>query len=253
MNQPKVLVFDIETSPIEAFVWDLKDQNISLNQIKRDSAIMSWAAKWLNAPASQVMYQDQRKKKDIKNDKQLLQGIWKLLDEADIVITQYGTGFDSPRLNARFITHGMKPPSPYKHLDTYQIASRVAKFTSNKLEYLTDKLCTKYKKLKHDKYPGQSLWTACLNGDIKAWDEMKRYNIHDVLATEELYLKLRAWVPASAPSVYQSRGACTVCGNKSLQRNGQHRKKTGIYQRLHCLSCGKWSIGEKMKESNRGD
>jgi uncharacterized protein YprB with RNaseH-like and TPR domain len=127
--------------------------------------------------------------------RKILRDLWKLLDEADIVITQNGKNFDTPKLNARFIEHGMKPPSPYKHLDTYQIARSAAKFTSNKLEYLTEKLCTKYKKLKHEKFPGFALWAECLKGNVAAWNEMRRYNKHDVLATEELYMKIRAWAP----------------------------------------------------------
>jgi DNA polymerase elongation subunit (family B) len=242
MTSQKVLVLDIETSPIEAYVWGLKDQNIALNQIKKDWYIMAWAAKWLGA--KEVMYRDARKDKD---DRNILKEIWNLLNEADIVITQYGTGFDAPRLNTRFLLHGMKPPSPYKHLDTYRIVKRVAQFTSNKLDYLTDKLCTKYKKTHHQKFPGMSLWKECLDGNTEAWDEMKRYNIGDVLSTEELYGVLKGWVSNTAPAVY-TNGACTVCGKNKLQKRGYERKQKLLYQRLHCQSCGKWSLGDKINE-----
>jgi Autographiviridae DNA polymerase exonuclease subunit len=76
---------------------------------------------------------------------------------------------------------------------------------------------------------------------------MKRYNIHDVLSTEELYMKLRAWTPNSMPSVYNN-GTCIVCGKEELQKRGYERKAKMLYQRLHCQSCGKWQIGERIKE-----
>jgi len=180
MEKLRTLVFDIETTPITAYVWGLKDQNISLNQIVKDWSVMAYGAKWLGE--KKVYYQDTRHDRD---DKKVLQGIWKLLNEADIVITQNGQSFDGPKLNSRFILNGMQPPSPYKHLDTYRIVKRVMEFTSNKLEYLTDKLCTKYKKLHHHAFPGMSLWSECLKGNMKAWEEMKTYNIHDVLSTED--------------------------------------------------------------------
>src|ERR1700722_10331801 len=145
----KVLLFDIETAPIIGYVWGLWDQTVGLNQIKSDWHLLSWSAKWLDDPASKVMYMDQRNEKNIENDKNILKALWKLLDAADVVITQNGIRFDSKKVNARFILNGMKPPSSYKHIDTCKIASRVFGFTSNKLEYLTDKLNTKYKKLKH--------------------------------------------------------------------------------------------------------
>ena len=92
----RCLVFDIETSPITAYVWGLKDQNISLNQIVKDWVVMAWGAKWLDDPVSKIMYQDSRN----VCEKAILGKIWQLLDEADIVITQNGKSFDSRKLNA---------------------------------------------------------------------------------------------------------------------------------------------------------
>lgn len=96
-----------------------------------------------------------------------------MLDEADIVITQNGRKFDQKKLNARFILNGFKPPSSYKHIDTLVIARKHFGFTSNKLKYMTDKLCTKYKKLDHSKFPGMELWRECLKGNSEAWTEME--------------------------------------------------------------------------------
>lgn len=251
MKDPKVLVFDIESAPILAYVWGTREQDVALNQIHTDSYILAWAAKWLGSPASEVMYADQRNAKPISDDKALLKKLWKLLDEADIVITHYGRNFDAPKLNARFIMHGMRPPSPYKHLDTHQIVARVTKFTSNKLEYLTEKLCTRYKKLSHEKFPGMSLWTECLNGNMAAWREMKTYNVHDVLSTEELYTKVRAWVPESSPAVYhvdKIERKCPVCGKMTLERRGTHRNKAVRRLRMMCTNCGVWRLGEKVEE-----
>lgn len=247
MQNPKVLVLDIETAPMIAYVWTRRDVNIALNQIKEEWSIIAWSAKWLNDPASKMIYKDSRKSKNLLNDKELLLPLWKLMDEADILITQNGQSFDAPKLNARFILNGLKPPSPYKHLDTYRIARRVFGFTSNKLEYLTEKLCTKYKKLSHKKFPGQSLWTECLKGNLEAWDEMKRYNIHDVLSTEELYHKLKAWAPPAMPDVYDIKDGCRICGvKKFLEKRGVNRTKKGLYQRYHCSDCGSWSQGDKI-------
>jgi len=240
MLNPKVLILDIETSPMLVYVFGLKDQNIGLNQVKEDWHIMAWSAKWLDADL--IIYHDMR---NDKTDKRILKVLWNFLDAADIVITQNGQSFDIPKINARFILHGMKPPSPVKHLDTYRIAKKVFEFTSNKLEYLTDKLCTKYKKLSHSQFPGMSLWTECLKGNMTAWDEMKKYNTHDVLSTEELYNKLKAWTPLSMPSVYNN-GACSACGAFKLQKRGVERKAKLMYQRLHCQACGKWSLGAKI-------
>jgi len=239
MNKPKVLLVDIETAPILGYVWGLWENNLGLNQIKADWHILAWAAKWLGDPASNIMYQDQRKAKNIEDDKQLLKGIWKLLDEADVIITQNGISFDIKKLNARFILNGMQPPSSFKHIDTKRIASKKFAFTSNKLEYMTDKLCTKYKKLKHNKFSGFELWSECLKGNLKAWDEMKKYNIYDVLSLEELYYKLQPWDSSINFNVYSDEltNVC-ACGSTNFQKNGFKYTGVGKYQRYKCLECG---------------
>lgn len=245
-DTPRVLVLDVETKPFEVYVWGLRDQNVALNQVKEDTSIIAWAAKWLGDPPSKVIYQDLRKAKNLNNDKPILAPLWKLLNEADIVITQNGKNFDCPRINARFIIHGMRPPYPYQHLDTYQIARRVAKFSSNKLEYLTEKLCTKYKKLSHKKFPGQSLWTECLKGNPVAWDEMKKYNIHDVLATEELYLKIKAWTPVAMPALHS-------CKDPVYTNDGIRVTKSGAYRRLYCRKCGQLFKGKILEDGGKVD
>lgn len=239
---PKILVIDIESSPLVAYVWGLKDQNIGLNQIKEDWKLMAVGAKWLGDP--ELMYRDLSKHSEIS----IINFAWKLLNKADIVITQYGTGFDAPRLNAKFISKGMRPPDPYRHLDTYRIVSRVAQFTSNKLEYLTDKLCVKYKKLSHSKFPGFSLWRECLDGNAEAWKEMQKYNLHDVLSTEELYMKVRAWTPESMPDAFLTNGnrKCRVCGG-TINSKGLVSTNKGKWQLLRCKSCKATQRGEKIK------
>lgn len=221
------------------YIWDLWDQNVGLNQIKSDWHLLSWSAKWLGDPPSKTMYADQRHAKDIQDDRELLKGIWRLLHEADIVITQNGRSFDQKKLNARFILNRMEPPSSYRHIDTLLIAKKHFAFTSNKLEYMSDKLCTKYKKLKHTKFPGFEMWSECLKGNKAAWKEMEKYNRHDVLALEELYTKLMPWDNTINFNIYRDdlEVQCN-CGSKALVRNGFFYTATGKYQRYRCVKCG---------------
>lgn len=248
---PRVLILDIETSPLEVYVWELKDQYVGLNQMIKDWHIMAWSAKWLGEPASTIQYRDLRGVEG-RNDQSILQPLWNLLNEADVVITQNGKAFDSKKINARFMLQGMPPTSPYRHLDTYLIAKNAAAFTSHSLEYLSERFCTKYKKLTHKRFPGLSLWKECLKGNKKAWDEMKEYNIHDVLATEEFYQKIKAWAPQNAPKVYNVNhlmAQCRTCGPKGrLQRRGLTWKGKKQVQRLQCMSCGAWDTLELQKD-----
>ena len=238
--KPKILILDIETAPILGYVWGLFDQNVALNQIHADWHLMSYGAKWLDSP--KVMYRDQRKEKDISDDSGLASDVRKLLNEADIVVGQNSKRFDIKKINARLVFHGHTPPAPYKQIDTLELAKKHFGFTSNKLEYMSNKLNTKYKKLSHAKYPGFELWKQCLAGNQDAWREMEKYNKHDVLATEELYKKLAPWGTGVNFRPITGTDACS-CGATTLQKRGYSYTTTGKFHRYQCTSCGSWSRG----------
>lgn len=248
--KPKVLVFDIETAPIAGYVWSLWNNNVGLNQIESDWYILSWCAKWLGE--EEIFYQDQRKCKNIEDDRKLLKGIWELLDEADVVITQNGKSFDVKKLNARFVINGFEPPSSYQHIDTRLIAKKRFGFTSNKLEYMTDKLCT-LKKSKHAKFSGFELWKQCLAGNLEAFKEMEDYNRMDVLSLEELYYKLIPWDNSvNFNSYHDSLTNVCSCGSQEYKRAGFHVTNTGKYQRYKCKSCGKeYRDNENLLSKNK--
>jgi len=242
---PKVLIFDIETAPLIINAWSLWDNFTPLNMMKEDWFILSWAAKWLGDGPRKVMYEDMKDEIMVDNnsrdDLALLIGIRDLLDEADIVITQNGKKFDAKKINARLVLNGLRKPSPYKHIDTLQIAKAEFAFTSNKLEFMTDKLCVKYKKLKHGNFAGFDLWKECLLGNPKAWAEMKKYNKYDVLSLEELYMIIRPWFskhPNFALYFNDDLRRCNVCGSAHLTADGHAYTNLSKFEKFKCDNCG---------------
>lgn len=241
-------MLDIETAALRAYAWGLFDQNIGLNQIECDWHIISWAAKWIDKP--KLFYMDQRHEKNVENDKKILKGIWNLMDEADVIVSQNGKAFDIKKLNARFVIHGMPPPSPFQQIDTRILAKRHFAFTSTKLEYLSDKLC-KHKKMKTKEFQGFDLWKECLRGNIRAWNELKLYNCRDVIATEELYKRLAPWGTSVNLNVFDSveQFRCKECGSKNVSRNGTRSNRTGKYARFVCRDCHAWGHTEGAKHN----
>lgn len=244
-KQAKTVILDIETCAIQAHVWGLWNQNVSLNMIQEDWRLLSFAAKELGD--DRVTYLEARHP---NQERKVLRAIWRILNEADIVVAHNGKKFDLKKINARLIASGFGPYSPVKVVDTLLEVRKVAAFTSNKLEYLTDILCTE-KKLKHSKFPGFELWRECLAGNPEAWAEMREYNIQDIISLEELYVKLRPWI-AAHPNLgnFQNNEdgspVCPKCGGKHLHKRGIQRTQVGQYQRYQCLDCGGWSRGRKM-------
>lgn len=243
MSKPKILTLDIETAPLKVYNWSLWQDSTSVNMIHTEWQILAVCAKWLG---KKPMYRDTRSD---PSDVPLLKWVWQLLDEADIVITQSGKSFDIKKINARLIAEGFGPYSPIRQIDTKEVAHKHFGFTSNKLEWM-GKNVAGVPKSPHKKFPGFELWAECLKGNKAAWNEMKKYNIQDVAATERLYLKMRPWIEGHPNvSTYVDGGStsCPKCGSSNMQRRGQATTQTGRYARLCCSDCGGWSRGRKTE------
>ena len=128
-NDPKVLTLDIETSPNVVYAWGLYDQNIGITQVIEPSRVLCVAAKWLDEPDVMFFseFHDGRK--------QMLAEMWRLVDEADIVVGYNHASFDMPHLNREWVSADYGPPSPYQNIDLYRVTRRNFKFASNKLGY----------------------------------------------------------------------------------------------------------------------
>ena len=165
----KILIFDIETAPIVSYVWGGWQQNPAANtkMIIDEWFVFTWSAKWLfeDEIITGKLTSKEAKKKD---DKRIVTDLWKLLEEADIVIAHNALKFDIKKVNTRFLLHGLTPPMPYQVIDTLIHARRSFSFTSNKLDYLAQNLGIEGK-LDHE---GFTMWDKCYNGDQEALDAM---------------------------------------------------------------------------------
>lgn len=243
--EPRILLFDIETMANQAYVWGKYEQDVIA--YKKHWYMLTFAYKWLGEKKTHVFGLDDfvGYKKDPTNDKELVQKLWNLFDEADIVIAHNGASFDVKKANSRFAKYGMKPPSPYKVVDTKLVAKKYLKQDSNKLDDLGDYFGIGRK----INTGGFELWLGCEAGDKKAWDKMKKYNIQDVVLLEKVYLHLRPWM-TNHPNMNLYLGtkfSCTNCGSSKTQKRGMAViGRTSLAQRYQCRDCGGWCQGEKI-------
>lgn len=247
----KIVTLDIETSPLEAYTWGLWDVNVGLEQIKTEWSILSYAAKWFGDSKVIYQYAGGRGVNKVRDDKHLLKGVWDILDEADIVIAQNGRKFDIKKINARMVMADMKPYSPIRVIDTYEVAKKHFGFTSNKLAW-TSKYLTDMPKSQHKEFPGFELWAECLKDNPKAWAEMKKYNIQDILSTEKYYMRLRPWIKNHPNMGIYADGevpTCPKCSSTKLQRRGTATSQSTRYHRYQCTACGGWSRSKVMLTS----
>lgn len=239
-NKPRILIYDIETAPNLGRYFELyKEGNIVWKE--SDWYILCFAWKWLGENKTHVMSLPDFKtayKKDRENDLALLEKLWDLFDEADVVIAHNGNSFDQKKVNARLIYHGFNPPTPYKQIDTKLVAKRYFRFDSNKLDDLGDYFQIG-RKLQTG---GIQLWKDCLAGNKKAWKKMTDYNKQDVILLEKVYEKMKPWIN-NHPNIALLNGdeeACPNCGSFEIQKRGFDYTRVGKSQRYQCQNCYSW-------------
>ena len=238
-ERPKILLFDTETQTMQVRVWGLYLQKIEIHKVIKDWHLISWAAKWLFEPnvMSDVQTPWEARKRD---DKRICKSLWKLFDEADIVIAHNAKRFDVRKCNARWIANKMLPPSPVRILDTLTEAQKIAGFSSHKLDYLAQRYCN------DGKTPTDfGLWVGCEHGEQESLDKMVHYNRHDVELLEDVYMLIRPYIKGHPNlGLYDNTDVplCPTCGGEritdikkdyytNVSRFSMFRCKCGAYGR----------------------
>ncbi|MFA6282090.1 MAG: ribonuclease H-like domain-containing protein [Candidatus Omnitrophota bacterium] len=242
----KTLFYDLETSYNEGAYFQLyREGNILFTT--RHWHLLSFAYKWLGEKTTHVKALPDYKtyKTDKRNDVELVKDLWGLFNQADIIVAHNGNAFDSKKSLSRFIFHGLKPPTPYKQIDTKLVAKRYFRFDSNKLDDLADFLGVG-RKLHTG---GVKLWQDCINGDLKAWNVMKRYNKQDVVLLEKIYMIFRPYITVH-PNIALLNGktlACPNCGSENIVREGYKITRVNKMQQYRCKDCGAWGSAPVKK------
>ena len=180
----RLLVIDIETMANLAWVWGTWKQDIHPKQIVKHKRTICFAAKWVGAKKIHFYSEFHH------GQEEMVKAAWRLLDEADAIITYNGKRFDGKHLNTEFKLLGFDPPSHFQHIDLLQVTRREFAFGSNKLESVAQRMGLG----KKEEHEGFGLWLKCEAGDKSAWRRMRAYNRKDILLTEELFLDYVPWI-----------------------------------------------------------
>lgn len=234
-DRVRILTLDIESRPLLSYHWGLWDQNIGIGQIVEHGGMMCFAAKWLGDKNKvfRSTFHDGKQK--------MLEDLYALLSEADIVIGYNSDRYDIKRINNEFLLAGFPPPKPYKSIDLIKTNKGRFDLPSRKLDYLVQQTGVG-SKVKHQ---GFDLWIGCMNDDPEAWAVMKKYNLGDVDVTEGAYLKLQPWL-TNIPHLGMFTGdafCCPYCGSTSLTADGFTHTNVQTYELYNCDDCGGWARG----------
>lgn len=229
----RLLTIDIETRPINADLWSLWNQNISLAQIHDPGDLLCFAAKFHNEKKIHFFSEW------ADGQAVMAKAAYRLFDEADAVVGWNSDKFDIRWLLGKMMQRGMSKPSPFRKVDLLKSVKRQAYLPSYKLDYVAQWLGV------GRKVPtgGFELWRGVGRGEDLARAKMRRYNIGDTKLTEAVYDRLasKGWVQGLPNlSVKYADKCCPNCGGKHLQSRGEYQTNSVLYPQVQCRSCFSW-------------
>ena len=230
MDGVRTLLYDLEVSPMLAWAYG-PSYETRLLKIEQYQKIMSISWRWLGDKKIQHM--------SLKNHEQIEidTKIRDLLDEADIAVAHNGKRFDDRISRGAFLVAGLKPPSPFKNVDTKIMAKQIGMFPSNSL----NDLCEMFGFGTKTKETYADLWyEAFVHHDNKSWNKMRIYNDQDVALLTVLYEKLLPYFNTH-PNVANIAGkidACPKCGGTRLHSRGVRKTNASTFRRYQCQDCG---------------
>lgn len=236
----RIVALDIETAPAIVFAFGGFKVNISMDQIIEHPRMIGFSYQW-EGSKTVGWYSEYEHGRE-----EMLKAARAILDEADVVITYNGKTFDIPWINSELWVEGIDSPSPYAHIDLYQIIKGKFRLFSRKLDYavlrrLDDRKVT---------HTGFKMWGDCLIGNEeekrKAWALMKRYGKKDTALLFPLYDSVKPWITTGHPNRALLDGVsdgCPVCSSTDRQKRGFAYTGISKFQQYVCNNCGKWYRG----------
>ncbi|MCI0527239.1 MAG: ribonuclease H-like domain-containing protein, partial [Nitrospira sp.] len=155
----KILLLDIETAPVNAYVWGLFKQNINIDWVREPGRVLCFAAKWEGEDEVMFVSENDRPNRTTAH-KKMIRTIHQILHDADAIVHYNGNKFDIPTLNTEFLSYGMTPPPPTAQIDLMAAAKKRFRLPSYKMEFVA-RIMGIERKLRHR---GPDLWIDCMDG-----------------------------------------------------------------------------------------
>ena len=241
----KIMVYDIETSLMEANVFWTGKTYINHKQLRNEAKIISISWKWIGEDEVHHLTWDKN-----HSDEKMMKKFLKEYNKASMVVGQNNNSFDNKWINTRAAKHGLFVDRYVKSFDIYRMAKRYFRLPSYSMAYMSKYFGLTLKQ----SHEGMLMWEMVQYGTKEQQKEylqkMVDYNIGDIVTTEELYLTLRPYFGSVTNAAVKSglpKWACPVSGSTKVKHLKTIFTEMGTIQRV--LYCEK--SDHQYKVSNR--
>jgi len=245
MTKAKILFYDIETSPLQAWVWGTGEQYVGhKNLVKghRRWGIICVTYCWNDNKPAQCIdwgYEEQDTTKVVREFDEIIKN-------ADFTIGKNSDRFDTKMLNAARMFGGLPGmPEWTKYTDDLEKQMRrYFRMPSQSLDYISHELGLGGK-IKMEMQDWIDIVEKNENGQ-KSLNKMIKYGKKDVIDTRTLWFKLSEHFDSkwNQAKFQEDSIACKHmdCGSLNLAPRGSERyTSTTKYQEWRCLDCNRYA------------
>lgn len=249
-DKRRIIIFDIETMPILSKVFSKITRlsqwpGLTMKADINSTLCIGWKEYGSSKTNLIAAWDFPNWEKDINDDKEVLKAWLKVIEGADVIVTQNGKRFDYKFLNTRLLINKLDVmPSGIAHVDTKQIAKRALFLVGNRLDDLAE--ATDSPK-KHDHGEGWELWTKVSQRDEKAMKTMATYCKQDVKTTEQVFKRLLPFIKEmpNANMWPWKRSHALHADHSLFKRMDPERPKQSEYSAIDAMSVAhlhKWQL-----------
>lgn len=239
-KMPPILVYDIETTPLRAWVWRLGKQVVTHKHLDTEYDfynIICITTRWIGGP-DHMKAVDLVWDQNTQNCAAIVEEFTFMCDKAALVVGKNSARFDDKHIRAQRLLRGMpgRPDLVEKMDDLEKWLRREFNLPSYALDYVSKQfnLGGKHKMELED-------WVDIVTNGPKALQKLKkmvRYGNKDTLDTAKLIMYVITHV-RSKYSAYLNGDVsvlkCKHCGSTNVIKNGVRHTAAGTtYQHYHC-------------------
>lgn len=242
----KLLVYDIETSQAEFKQWWTGKRFVSHDRMTKEPEILSIAWKWIGKETVFTDHWDMK----THSDKGLMERFLEEYNKADMVIGQNNDRFDNRWINARALKHGLYVNTHVRSFDIMKQNKRLFRLPSYSMAFMTKFLGITLKQ----SHEGIHMWDMIEDGTPKEqkeyMDKMLKYNVGDIISTEEMYYKIRPYVGHMMHvGALEGKGkySCPSCGGTNIELVRTTSTPAGTLQRI--MKCNDDNVEFRISNS----
>ena len=244
----KILIFDIEVSPLLSWNWGRYKQNAI--KVEQECQLLSYAYMTITLDGTNSILDGNIN--DVKCttledcnyiEKDLVKGLWELFNESQVIIGFNNKRYDDKQVYKWFMKYNLNPPVPIKEIDLFKEWKKVATLSSNSLDSLNDYLNGSTK----TDITVKDLWYDCLIGkNNTSYKLLKEYNKQDVVLTYTLYKRILPFLKDNVnySLLLQHPLACPKCGHiNDFEEAEYYYTNVGRYNQYKCNKCNSYLHG----------